>query len=209
MRKVAFYTLGCKTNQYETNGMIQLFKNFGYEIVDFEEYADVYIVNTCTVTSISDKKSRMFLRKAKKTNPQSIVVACGCYVQVAKEELEKIPEIDLCIGTNEKANIVQIVERFFEYKNKDVEISDVFQNKEYCEFGSVTYTEKTRAVVKIQDGCDRFCTYCLIPFARGRVRSRKPENILEEVSNIAKNGYKEIVLTGIHIASYGKDFENN
>ena len=209
MKKVAFYTLGCKTNQYETNGMIQLFKSSGYEIVEFEEFADIYIVNTCTVTSISDKKSRMFLRKAKKINPKAIVVACGCYVQVAKEEVEKIPEIDLCIGTNEKAGIVQYIENYINSNVTNIDISDVFKEKEYCEFGSVTYTEKTRAVVKVQDGCDRFCTYCLIPFARGRVRSRNPENIIEEVKNIAKNGYKEIVITGIHIASYGKDFKDD
>jgi len=184
-------------------GMIQKFSDAGYEVVDFEEFADIYIVNTCTVTSISDKKSRMFLRKAKKINPESIVVACGCYVQVAKEEIEKIPEIDLCIGTNEKTDIV----RYIESNCKNVDISDVFKEKDYCEFGTVTYTEKTRAVVKVQDGCDRFCTYCLIPFARGRVKSRKPDNVIEEVKNIAKNGYKEIVITGIHIASYGKDFK--
>lgn len=209
LKKVAFYTLGCKTNQYETNGMIQLFKCSGYEIVDFEDFADIYIVNTCTVTSISDKKSRMFLRKAKKINPNSIVVACGCYVQVAKSEVEKIPEIDLCIGTNEKANIVKYIEEYIKSNISNINISDVFKEKEFCEFGAVTYTEKTRAVVKVQDGCDRFCTYCLIPYARGRVRSRKPENIIEEVKNIAKNGYKEIVITGIHIASYGKDFEED
>ena len=184
-------------------GMIQKFSDAGYDVVDFDDFADIYIVNTCTVTSISDKKSRMFLRKAKKINPNSVVVACGCYVQVAKDEIEKIPEIDLCIGTNEKADIV----KYIESKCENVDISDVFKEKDYCEFGTVTYTEKTRAVVKIQDGCDRFCTYCLIPFARGRVRSRKPDNVLEEVKHIAENGYKEIVITGIHIASYGKDFK--
>ena len=188
-------------------GMIQSFKSAGYDVVEFNEYADIYIVNTCTVTSISDKKSRMFLRKAKKINPNGIVVACGCYVQVAKNELEKIQEIDLCVGTNEKANIVQYIEEFINSKIDDVNISDVFKEKQYCEFGSVTYKEKTRAVVKVQDGCNNFCTYCIIPYARGRVRSRKPENVIEEVKNIAKNGCKEIVITGIHIASYGKDFE--
>ncbi len=189
--------------------MIQKFKQKGYDIVDFNQFSDIYIVNTCTVTSISDKKSRMFLRKAKKINPRGIVVACGCYVQVAKDEIEKINEIDLCIGTNEKSDIVSYIEDYIKFNKKDIDISDVFKEKEYCEYGTVTYTEKTRAVVKIQDGCDRFCTYCLIPYARGRVRSRKPENILKEVKDIAKNGYKEIVITGIHIASYGKDFENN
>ena len=209
MKRVAFYTLGCKVNQYETNGMIQEFKNAGYKIVDFEDEADIYVVNTCTVTSISDKKSRQFLRQAKRKNPEAIVVACGCYVQVAKEEIEKIPEITLCVGTNEKANIVNYIEKYFDTKSEDIEISDVFDKKEYSEFGSVTYTEKTRAVIKVQDGCDRFCSYCLIPYARGRVRSRNPENVIDEVKKIANEGIKEVIITGIHVASYGKDFKND
>ena len=209
MKRVAFYTLGCKVNQYETNGMIQKFKEAGYEIVDFEEIADIYIVNTCTVTSISDKKSRMFLRQAKRKNPESIVVACGCYVQVAKEEIEKIPEITLCIGTNEKVNIIDYIENYINTNSEKIEISDVFEKKEYSDFGLVTYTEKTRAVIKVQDGCDRFCSYCLIPYARGRVRSREPQNVINEIKMIAKEGIKEVVITGIHVASYGKDFKNN
>lgn len=185
--------------------MIQKFKNSGYEIVDFEEIADIYIINTCTVTNMSDKKSRQILRQANKRNPRALVVACGCYVQVAKEEIEKIPEIDLCIGTNEKADIVKYVE---DYKfNNNVKLQNVLYEAEFDEFGSVTYTEKTRAVIKVQDGCDRFCSYCIIPFARGKVRSRKPENIINEITQISKNGIKEVVITGIHIASYGKDFE--
>ena len=185
--------------------MIQKFKNSGYEIVDFEEIADIYIINTCTVTNMSDKKSRQILRQANKRNPRDLVVACGCYVQVAKEEIEKIPEIDLCIGTNEKADIVKYVE---DYKfNNNVKLQNVLYEAEFDEFGSVTYTEKTRAVIKVQDGCDRFCSYCIIPFARGKVRSRKPENIINEITQISKNGIKEVVITGIHIASYGKDFE--
>ena len=209
MKRVAFYTLGCKVNQYETNGMIQKFQEVGYEIVDFEDVADIYIVNTCTVTSISDKKSRMFLRQAKRKNPESIVVACGCYVQVAKEEIEKIPEITLCIGTNEKVDIIDYIEKYMNTKSEEIEISDVFKQKEYSDFGLVTYTEKTRAVIKVQDGCDRFCSYCLIPYARGRVRSRKPQNVINEIKKIAEEGVKEVVITGIHVASYGKDFNND
>lgn len=188
--------------------MIQKFKNSGYEIVDFDEEADIYIINTCTVTNMSDRKSRQVLRQAKKKNPESIVVACGCYVQVAKNEIEKIPEIDLCIGTNEKADIVKYVEEYEINKISSAELENILYNAEFDEFGTVTYTEKTRAVIKVQDGCDRFCSYCIIPFARGKVRSRNPENIINEINQIAKNGIKEVVITGIHIASYGKDFEN-
>lgn len=188
--------------------MIQSFKNNGYQIVDFDEKADIYIINTCTVTNMSDRKSRQILRHSKKNNPEAIVVACGCYVQVAKDEIEKIPEIDLCIGTNEKADIVKYVEEYANNK-KRVELENILYDAQYDEFGCVTYTEKTRAVIKVQDGCDRFCSYCIIPFARGKVRSRKPENIIEEIKKIAQNDIKEVVITGIHIASYGKDFENN
>ena len=205
--KVAFLTLGCKVNQYETNGMIQEFKNSGYEIVEFDEKADIYIINTCTVTNMSDRKSRQFLRQAKKNNTKGIVVAVGCYAQVAKEELEKIPEIDLVLGTNEKIKIVEHVEKFLKDKRENQLIEDVFKTKEYGDFGSVTYTEKTRAVIKVQDGCDRFCSYCIIPYARGRVRSRDPRSILKEIEEIAKKGIKEVVITGIHVASYGKDFK--
>jgi threonylcarbamoyladenosine tRNA methylthiotransferase MtaB len=208
-QKLLFIRFGCKVNQYETNGMIQKFKEAGYEIVDFEERADVYIINTCTVTNMSDRKSRQMLRQAKKSNGDSLVVAVGCYVQVSKNEIQKIPEIDLCLGTNEKANIVEYVKKYLEEKNKNIELDDVFHNSNYEEFGTVTYTEKTRAVVKVQDGCDRFCSYCVIPYARGRVRSRNPQNVIDEIKEIAKSGIKEVVITGIHVASYGKDFKNN
>ena len=201
-KKVAFYTLGCKVNQYETNGMIQKFMESNYDIVDFSEKADIYIINTCTVTNMSDRKSRQVLRRAKELNNEAIVVAVGCYAQVAKEELEKYDEIDLVLGNNEKTDIIKNIE---EYKSS---VTDVMYKKEFSEFGSITYTEKTRAVIKVQDGCDRFCSYCIIPYARGKVRSRAPENVIEEVKEITKKGLKEIVLTGIHIASYGKDFNN-
>ena len=206
MRKVAFYTLGCKVNQYETNGMTQKFVDSGYKIVDFNEIADIYIVNTCTVTNISDRKSRQMLRHAKEINPNSLIVAVGCYVQVAKKEIEKMDEIDLALGTNEKKDIVKYVEQYINEGKKE-KIDDVLKNKQYGDFGNVTYTEKVRAVIKVQDGCDRFCTYCLIPYARGRVRSRNSESVIEEIKQIAKKGIKEVVITGIHVASYGKDFK--
>ena len=189
--------------------MLQKFTEAGYEAVDFEEKADIYIINTCTVTNMSDKKSRQMIRRAKHLNNNAIIVAVGCYAQVAKNEIEKdIPEIDLVLGTNEKNNIVKYIEEYIN-NNKNVEnISDVMHQKEFLDFGKVTYTEKTRAVVKVQDGCDRFCSYCIIPYARGRVRSRKIENIVEEIKSIVEEGIKEVVITGIHVASYGKDFKD-
>ena len=203
-KKVAFVSLGCKVNQYETNAMSQEFIAAGYRVVEFDDVADIYIVNTCTVTNIADRKSRQMLRRVKEINPEAVLVATGCYAQVGKEELEKIEDIDLIIGNNEKKDIVEIIENYQNEKNAI--ITDVMHQKEYVEFGTTTYTEKTRAVVKIQDGCDRFCSYCIIPYARGRVRSRKLENIVAEVEQIVDNGIQEIVITGIHIASYGKDF---
>ena len=203
MKKIAFITLGCKVNQYETNGMAQKFKKAGYEIVEHHEKADIYIINTCTVTNMSDRKSRQMLRRMKEQNEKALIVACGCYVQVAKDELEKMKEIDLVLGNNEKTNIVKYVE---ELTNS---IEDVMQDREFVDFGEVTYTEKTRAVIKVQDGCDRFCSYCIIPYARGRVRSRKPENVIAEIEKIANKGIKEVVITGIHVASYGKDFKED
>lgn len=188
--------------------MLQKFVEAGYEAVDFEEKADIYIINTCTVTNISDKKSRQIIRRAKHTNNNAIVAAVGCYAQVAKDKLEDIPEIDLVLGTSEKNNIVKYVEDFFSSKEAVEEVSDVMHQSEFLDFGSVTYTEKTRAVIKIQDGCDRFCSYCIIPYARGRVRSRKIESIVKEVEQITQEEIKEIVITGIHIASYGKDFKD-
>ncbi len=212
MQKVAFITLGCKVNQYETNNMIQQFLQKGYEIVEPSQKADIYVVNTCTVTNISDRKSRQMLRKVKEQNHAAIVVACGCYVQVAKEEAKRIEEIDIIVGNSEKKQIIEIIEEYKEEKhnkadNKPEKIEDIMKQKEYVELGETIYTEKTRAVIKIQDGCDRFCSYCIIPYARGRVRSRKPKNIIAEIKKIAQKGIKEVVITGIHIASYGKDFK--
>lgn len=209
MKKVAFITLGCKVNQYETNAMTQKFIEKKYKVVKNTEKADIYIVNTCTVTNMSDRKSRQMLRRVKEQNQESIIVACGCYAQVAKEELEKIDEIDIVLGNNEKSEIVKHIEEYINKSIKKIEIADVMKEKEYKDFGDITYTEKTRAVIKIQDGCDRFCSYCIIPYARGRVRSRKPKSIISEIKKIAKKDIKEVVITGIHIASYGKDFKEH
>lgn len=210
--KVEFISLGCKTNQYETNAMEQLFIQNGHHIVlNKNEKPDVYIVNTCSVTNIAERKSRQMLRRAKELNPEAVIVAVGCYVQVAKDEIAKINDVDLILGINEKNNIVEIVERYIQEKenNQKIEVTDVMHQNEFRDFGTTTYTEKNRAVIKIQDGCDRFCSYCIIPYARGKVRSRKPEKIIEEITAIARNGIKEVVLTGIHIASYGKDFNKD
>lgn len=205
-KKVAFYTLGCKVNQYETNMMTNLFKEAGYDIVEYTDNADVYVINTCTVTNMSERKSRQILRRAKEINPNSILCVVGCYVQVAKEELENLPEIDILLGTNDRKNIVKYVE---EYQNTRLEaVEDIMKKQEYLEWGGTAYSAHERAEIKIQDGCDRFCTYCIIPYARGPVRSRKIEDIYNEILKLAKNGVKEIVITGIHISSYGKDFKD-
>ncbi len=179
--------------------------NIGYKIVDFNEKADVYIINTCTVTNMADKKSRQMLRRVKEINPKSILVACGCYAQVAKKELEKIPEIDLILGINEKNEIEKYIENAMNSKQNITQVSEVANQKEFLDFGTVTYTEKTRAVIKVQDGCNQFCSYCIIPYARGRIRSRKPQSVLNEIQKISMQGIKEVVITGIHVASYGKD----
>lgn len=205
-KTVAFYTLGCKVNQYETNAIAQKFIENGYKKVEFDTRADFYIINTCTVTNMADKKSRQIIRQAKNHNKKAIVVATGCYAQVNKEELEKIEELDLIIGNAEKAKIVEIVENFS--NEKQANVSKIEEEKEFQDFGTVTYTEKTRAVIKVQDGCNNFCSYCIIPYAKGRVRSRKPESVINEIKKIVKEGIKEVVITGIHVASYGKDFEN-
>ena len=191
--------------------MTQKFLEKGYKVIEEnnenqEEKPDICIINTCTVTNMSDRKSRQMLRRMKEKNPDTIVVAVGCYAQVAKDELSKIPEIDLILGNNEKVEIVKYVEEYIEKNQKISEIEDVMKSREFSDFGNITFSEKTRAVIKIQDGCDRFCSYCIIPYARGRVRSRKPESIISEITQIASKGIKEVVITGIHIASYGKDF---
>ena len=202
--KVQFFTLGCKVNTYETEAMKQQLLSAGYELTD--KVADIYIVNTCSVTNIAERKSRQMLRRAKELNPNAVIIACGCYSQVAKEEIEKMPEVDIILGVNEKNKIVDIIK---EYEGKkDLEVSDVMNQSEFLDFGPTTYTELNRAIIKVQDGCDRFCSYCIIPYARGRVRSRKPDSILKEIEEISKEGIKEVVITVIHLASYGKDFKN-
>ena len=190
--------------------MAQKFIEKGYKICELTENPDVVVVNTCTVTNIADRKSRQVLRKVKEENQQSIIVAVGCYVQVAKETVNNMKEIDLCLGNVEKKDIVEKVEEYMKKNQKEnTKIFDVNKETEFQEMGAITFSEKTRATVKVQDGCNNFCTYCLIPYARGRIRSRKKENVIEEVKEIAKKGIKEIVITGIHIASYGKDFDSN
>lgn len=183
--------------------MKQKFIEENYEIVDFEDKADIYVVNTCTVTNMSDRKSRQIIRRAKEKNPKSILVVTGCYAQVAKEELSKIEDIDIVIGNQEKKDIVSYIKDY--EKEKQEHISNILYEKEFAEFGTTVYTDKTRAVIKVQDGCDRFCSYCIIPYARGRIRSRKPEEVISEIEEIAKKGIKEVVITGIHLASYGRE----
>ena len=202
---VAFLTLGCKVNSYETDAMEQLFLKSGYDIVDFNSKADVYIVNTCSVTNMADRKSRQMLHKAKKNNSKAVVVAVGCYVQAAPEEIIQDKAIDLIIGNNKKKDIVNIVE---EHISKSIiDINDTKGNVEYEELEINKTQENTRAYIKIQDGCNQFCSYCIIPYVRGRIRSRQLDSIMQEVHSLADNGYKEVVLTGIHISSYGLDFE--
>lgn len=174
-----------------------------YEIVEPEEKADIYIVNTCSVTNMSDRKSRQMLRRAKELNQEALVIAVGCYAETAKEEIEKIPEVDLVLGNHQKSNIEKYIESYFEGKVLDDKAIESY----FYDFGTVTYTEKTRAVIKVQDGCNNFCSYCIIPYARGRICSRKPESVLNEIKQIAKNGIKEVVITGIQVSSYGRDFE--
>ena len=205
-RKAAFHNLGCKVNSYEMDVMLQELKNKGYEIVPFEEKADIYIVNTCTVTNIADRKSRQMLHKAKKTNPEGIVVAVGCYVQSDTQGAREDDAVDLIIGNNKKKDLVSILENYMNGVEEEAVI-DINHTDEYEEMKLTGTQEHTRAYIKIQDGCNQFCSYCLIPYARGRVRSRKSEDIVEEITGLAQAGYHEFVLTGIHISSYGIDFE--
>jgi threonylcarbamoyladenosine tRNA methylthiotransferase MtaB len=203
MKKVALHNLGCKVNAYETEAMQEMLEQNGYEIVPFKEGADIYIINTCTVTNMADRKSRQMLHRAKKMNPNALVVAAGCYVQ-AKEESGEIDScIDIVIGNNRKKDLIEILEQHIQKA-----VIDINHTKEYEQLHLTKTAEHTRAYIKVQDGCNQFCTYCIIPFARGRVRSRGKDDVLEEVRGLAKNGYKEVVLTGIHLSSYGVDLEN-
>lgn len=205
--KVALHNLGCKVNAYEIEAMQQLLEEAGYEIVPFEPGADIYVINTCTVTNIADRKSRQMLHKAKKMNPEAIVVATGCYVQTGGEKLEKDEAIDLVLGNNQKINIVEALAEYAENKpGHGSHVIKINQTKEYEELSIDRTAEHVRAYIKVQDGCNQFCTYCIIPYARGRVRSRNIESVLKEVHSLAEKGYKEVVLTGIHLSSYGVDF---
>ena len=202
MKKVALHNLGCKVNAYETEAMQEMLENHGYEIVPFKEGADIYIINTCTVTNMADRKSRQMLHRAKKLNSDAVVVATGCYVQ-AQEENGQVDEcIDIIIGNNKKKDLIEILEN-----HTPKSVIDINHTKEYEEMHLSKTAEHTRAYIKVQDGCNQFCTYCIIPFARGRVRSRAKEDVIREVTDLANNGYQEVVLNGIHLSSYGVDLE--
>lgn len=207
MKKAALHNLGCKVNAYETEAMQQLLEENGYEIVPFAEGADVYIINTCTVTNMADRKSRQMLHRARKMNPDAVIVAAGCYVQTEHGQVDE--SIDIIVGNNRKKDIVNILKEYEENTGSgylDTRL-DIARTNEYEELGLSQAAEHTRAYIKVQDGCNQFCTYCIIPFARGRVRSRTPESVQEEVRKLAANGYREVVLTGIHLSSYGTDFK--
>lgn len=213
MRRAALHNLGCKVNSYETEAMQQLLEAAGYEIVSFQEQADVYIINTCSVTNMADRKSRQMLHRAKKQNPQAVVVAAGCYVQAASEELKKDLSVDVIIGNNKKQDLVEILEEYFHEQAGEPDacpeetVIEIGDTHEYEELTIHKIADHTRAFIKVQDGCNQFCTYCIIPYTRGRVRSRKPEAVEAEVRTLVAGGYQEIVLTGIHLSSYGVDFE--
>ncbi|MBC8631185.1 tRNA (N(6)-L-threonylcarbamoyladenosine(37)-C(2))-methylthiotransferase MtaB [[Eubacterium] tenue] len=205
MKKVAFYTLGCKVNQYETEAMLEMFKKDGYTQVDSEEFADVYVINTCTVTHMSDRKSRQYIRRMKKKNPEAIIAVVGCYSQVSPEEILEIEEVNLVMGTNERRQIVEEIKKL-DASKKASTVDDIMKVRAFEEIEINQTNGRTRAFMKIQDGCDRFCSYCIIPYARGgKVRSRDLESVVNEANKLVDNGYTEIVLTGIHVASYGKD----
>lgn len=206
MKKAALHNLGCKVNAYETEAMQELLEKAGYEIVPFKEGADIYIINTCTVTNMADRKSRQMLHRAKKLNPDAIVVAAGCYVQAQSEKGEIDDCIDIVIGNNKKQDLISILENYEQERHEVTkEVIDINHTKEYEDLHLSKTAEHTRAYMKVQDGCNQFCTYCIIPYARGRVRSRGTDSVVEEVKTLVANGYQEVVLTGIHLSSYGVD----
>ncbi len=209
-KRVAFLTLGCKVNSYETDAIRGMFEAAGYGVVNFKELADVYVVNTCTVTNIADRKSRQMLHQARKRNPDAVIIAVGCYVQAAEKDLLEDSSVDLVVGNNRKSEIVRLVEEFRVHNDINTNmVIDIGAEREFEELSIISTMEKTRAFIKIQDGCNRFCSYCIIPYVRGRVRSRNQDDILEEITKLSIAGYKEIVLTGIHISSYGTDRLDN
>ena len=207
MRTAALHNLGCKVNSYETEAMQQLLEEAGYEIVPFHEKADVYIINTCSVTNIADRKSRQMLHRAKQQNPDAVVVAAGCYVQAAAEELKADLAVDVIIGNNKKQDLVPILEEYFKDKSDSSHVIEISETHEYERLSIHKIADHTRAFLKIQDGCNQFCSYCIIPYTRGRVRSRRPDEVVAEVRELAAAGYQEVVLTGIHLSSYGVDFK--
>ncbi len=207
--KVALYTLGCRVNSYESEAMAEKFIKEGYEVVSFDEFSDVYVINTCTVTNMGDKKSRQMIGRARRHNPEAIIAVVGCYSQIASDEIAQIEGVDVVLGSRNKGDIVYWVNRAREESKQVVEVKDVLKNNKFEQLAISEYQDKTRAFLKIQDGCNRFCSYCLIPFARGGVCSKEPEEILKEVKELSKNGFKEIILSGVHTASYGVDLEGN
>lgn len=208
MRRAALHNLGCKVNSYETEAMKELLQAAGYEIVDFEDKADVYVINTCSVTNVADKKSRQMLHRARTRNPQAVVVAAGCYVQAAGEKLKEDGSVDLIVGNNKKTELVPLLEEYFAGREHPDGVIDISAVQEYEPLHITAQTEHTRAFIKVQDGCNQFCSYCIIPYTRGRIRSRCMEDVEEEVRGLAKKGYQEVVLTGIHLSSYGLDFKD-
>ena len=207
--KVAFATLGCRVNQYESEAMAEKFIREGYEVVDFDQFSDVYVINTCTVTNMGDKKSRQIISRARRNNPDAIIAAVGCYSQMSPKEVSEIPGVDVVLGTRNKGDVVYYVNKAKDEGKTQVHVQGVLQNKVFEDLKIEDYQDKTRAFLKIQDGCNRFCTYCTIPYARGSVCSKDPNKVLSEVRELAKNGFKEVILSGIHTASYGLDLEGN
>ena len=207
MKKVASHALGCKVNQYESEAIAELFAQKGYEIVDIDEWADIYIINTCTVTNFGDKKSRQLIRKVKRQNPEAVVAAIGCYAQTAPDEIKNIEGVNLIIGTKGRKDIVDLVESYVPEMGVVSTVGQIAKEREFEHLTISKLADRTRAYLKIQDGCSQFCSYCIIPYARGPIRSRDPEDIMDEVKVLAENGFKEIILTGIHVASYGKDLK--
>ena len=205
MKKAAFYTLGCKVNQYETEAMAEAFEKAGYTVVDFEEAADVYVINTCTVTGLSSRKSRQAIRRAKQRNGNAVVAAVGCYPQTAKEELESMPEVDIIVGTAERRRLPEYVEEFLKGNVRITAVGNIMKNRSFEDLRIEKYKGRTRAIMKVQEGCNQFCSYCIIPYARGPIRSRPAEEVISEVHKLVEAGFREVVLTGIHIASYGID----
>lgn len=208
MPTIAFYTLGCKVNNYETEAISELFSNAGYKRVDFNEIADVYVINTCTVTNTGDKKSRQIIRRAIRKNPEAIICVTGCYAQTKPNEISKIEGVDIIIGTNGREKIVELVNKFKKSREPITYVKDLFRDVSFENIPVINYESRTRANLKIQEGCQNFCTYCIIPFARGKMRSKDKDSVIRETQNLVNHGHKEVILTGIHTGGYGVDFEN-